>query len=91
MILRIDHELLEAQERRIYFCFFKNQNDEEEKNYFIIKNEMKKSDFFVCKTVNEQKKKLAVICYGPYLKLNWLINTTMMNMIRFYKVFLFML
>ena len=25
------------------------------KNYFIIKNEMKKSDFFVCKTVNEQK------------------------------------
>ena len=37
------------------------------------------------------KKKLAAICYGPYLKLNWLINTTMMNMIRFYKVFLFML
>ena len=60
------------------------------KNYFIIKNEMKKVTFLYVR-LWMNKKKLAAICYGPYLKLNWLINTTMMNMIRFYKVFLFML
>jgi len=56
VILRIDHELLEAQERkkRIYFCFLKIRMMKK-KNYFIIEMKMKKSDFFVCKTVNEQK------------------------------------
>lgn len=60
MILRIDHELLEAQERRIYFCFFKNQNDEEEKNYFIIKNEMKKVTFLYVRLWMNKKK---ISCY----------------------------